>query len=124
MIGEFILLLGEDARLLKALADPLEASGYQAFAVDSVSEALLVLRTVRARVLVVDGEASFSRGPAMAGLLAAHPEIKEVPVIALTAGNPADKARSAQEAGCAACLSRSVSARTLLETVRRWIGSN
>lgn len=81
---EAVLVVHDYASLREALARTLAHYGYRASAVASREQALRALRSERPDVILLDMALAESDGAALALELAARPEWREIPVLALT----------------------------------------
>lgn len=85
-----VLLIDDDPRILSSLGRLLRVLSYEVVEAADWNVALQLTSTIRPDVVVTDLHMPESSGIDIARLLRNHPELRHIPIIALTASPPAD----------------------------------
>src|SRR5215470_13038194 len=117
------VLIVEDNELnMKLFHDLLDAHGYRTLQTRSGLDALELARRHRPNLILMDIQLPEVSGLEVTKWLKDDEELREIPVIAVTAfAMKGDEARIRQ-GGCEAYISKPISIVTFLETVRRYLG--
>ncbi|RYZ68755.1 MAG: response regulator, partial [Proteobacteria bacterium] len=120
------VLVADDVMMNQLLAQKLlEKSGYSVACVSSGKEAVERMRAEKFDLILMDCQMPEMDGYEATRDLRAdsHPEIRDVPIVALTANAMAGDQERCFEAGMDDYLSKPLKRERLVETLNRWIGS-
>lgn len=117
------VMIVEDNELnMKLFHDLLEAHGYRTVETRSGVEALELARAHRPDLIIMDIQLPEISGLDVTRKLKADPELKAIPVVAVTAFAMKGDEERIRAGGCEAYLSKPISVAKFLETVRRFAG--
>ena len=101
---------------------PLEAHGYETSGTSNGFEALDLVRTLRPDLILMDIQLPQVSGLEVTRWIKDDPELRAIPVVAVTAFAMKGDEERIREGGCEAYLSKPISVGKFIETVRRFIG--
>ena len=114
------VLIVEDNELnMKLFHDLLEAHGYQTVGTRNGIEALDLARKYRPDLILMDIQLPEVSGLEVTKWLKDDPDLKSIPVVAVTAF----AMKGDEEGGCEAYLSKPISVGKFIETIRHFLGS-
>src|ERR1700685_3110491 len=117
------VLIVEDNELnMKLFNDLLEAHGYRTVQTRSGVEAVELARTHRPDLILMDIQLPEVSGLEVTKWIKDDPELRSIPVVAVTAFAMKGDEERIREGGCEAYLSKPISVGKFIETVRRFIG--
>jgi len=117
-------MIVEDNELnMKLFHDLLEAHGYHTVATRNGIEALDLARKHRPDLILMDIQLPEVSGLEVTKWLKEDPELKAIPVVAVTAFAMGGDEERIREGGCQAYLSKPISVAKFIETIRRFLGS-
>jgi two-component system, cell cycle response regulator DivK len=117
------ILVVEDNELnMKLFHDLLDAHGYSTLQTRSGIEALRLAREHRPALILMDIQLPEVSGLEVTKWLKDDDELRDIPVVAVTAFAMKGDEERIREGGCEAYLSKPISIGTFIETVRRFIG--
>jgi two-component system cell cycle response regulator DivK len=117
------VLIVEDNELnMKLFHDLLDAHGYKTLQTRSGIEALKIAREQRPNLILMDIQLPEVSGLEVTKWLKDDEELREIPVIAVTAFAMKGDEQRIRQGGCEAYISKPISIGTFLETVRRYLG--
>src|SRR5476649_587707 len=117
------VLIVEDNELnMKLFRDLLEAHGYQTSGTSNGFEALDLVRKLRPDLILMDIQLPQVSGLEVTRWIKDDPELRAIPVVAVTAFAMKGDEERIREGGCEAYLSKPISVGKFIETVRRFIG--
>src|SRR3989304_2328732 len=117
------LLIVEDNELnMKLFHDLLEAHGYQAIGTRNGIEALELARRHHPDLILMDIQLPEVSGLEVTKWLKDDPELKAIPVVAVTAFAMKGDEERIREGGCEAYLSKPISGAKFIETIRHFLG--
>lgn len=117
------VLIVEDNELnMKLFRDLLGAHGYQTIQTRNGMEALALARQHRPDLILMDIQLPEVSGLEVTKWLKEDDQLREIPVIAVTAFAMKGDEERIREGGCEAYLSKPISISTFLDTVRKFIG--
>lgn len=117
------VLIVEDSELnMRLFNDLLEAFGYQTLKTRDGRQALPMAREHRPDLIIMDIQLPEISGLDVTEQLKGDPELKSIPVVAVTAFAMRGDEQKILAAGCDGYLSKPISVSTFLETVRKFIG--
>ena len=121
--GAKLVLIVEDNELnMKLFRDLLEAHGYQTSGTSNGYEALDLVRKMRPDLILMDIQLPQVSGLEVTKWIKDDPELRAIPVVAVTAFAMKGDEERIREGGCEAYLSKPISVGKFIETVRRFIG--
>lgn len=121
--GQATVLIVEDNELnMKLFRDLLEAHGYQTSGTSNGYEALDLVRKLRPDLILMDIQLPQVSGLEVTRWIKDDPELRTIPVVAVTAFAMKGDEERIREGGCEAYLSKPISVGKFIETVRRFIG--
>lgn len=119
------VLIVEDNELnMKLFNDLLEAHGYATLKTANGMEALALARSHRPDLILMDIQLPEVSGMQVTQWIKEDPELRAIPVVAVTAFAMKGDEERIRESGCEAYLSKPISVAKFLETVRAYAGSN
>ena len=117
------VLIVEDNELnMKLFNDLLEAHGYQTVQTRSGLEATGLARTHNPDLILMDIQLPEVSGLQVTQWIKEDPDLKQLPVIAITAFAMKGDEEKIRQGGCEAYLSKPISVVKFLETVKNYIG--
>ena len=117
------VLIVEDNELnMKLFHDLLEAHGYATLQTKDGMEALKLARLHRPDLILMDIQLPQVSGLEVTRWIKDDPELRAIPVVAVTAFAMKGDEERIREGGCEAYLSKPISVGKFIETVRRFIG--
>ena len=117
------VLIVEDNELnMKLFHDLLEAHGYQTVGTRNGIEALDLARKYRPDLILMDIQLPEVSGLEVTKWLKDDPELKAIPVVAVTAFAMKGDEERIREGGCEAYLSKPISVGKFIETIRHFLG--
>lgn len=115
------LIVEDNALNLKLMKDLLEASGISTLQTKDGKEALDLARAHKPDVILMDIQLPDVSGLDVTRWLKADPDLKHIPVIAVTALALRGDEERVREAGCDAYITKPISVSSFLAVVRRFI---
>jgi two-component system, cell cycle response regulator DivK len=117
------VLIVEDNELnMKLFHDLLDAHGYATLQTRNGMDALRLAREKRPDLILMDIQLPEVSGLEVTRWLKDDDELREIPVIAVTAFAMKGDEERIRQGGCEAYISKPISIGTFLETVRRYLG--
>ena len=117
------VLIVEDNELnMKLFHDLLDAHGYKTLQTRSGLEALKLARERRPDLILMDIQLPEVSGLEVTRWLKDDEELRDIPVIAVTAFAMKGDEERIRQGGCEAYISKPISIGTFLETVRKYLG--
>jgi two-component system, cell cycle response regulator DivK len=120
-MSKCILVVEDQEDNRRILRDLLGNAGFELIEVESGEDALAAVMTRRPDLILMDIQLPVMDGYEAAQRIKSNPEMKEVPVIAMTAYALAGDEAKARAAGCSAYVSKPYSPRALLAKVREYL---
>src|SRR5262245_37298055 len=117
-MSKCILVVEDQEDNRRILRDLLGNAGYELIEAESGEEALVAIDTQRPDLILMDIQLPVMDGYEAARRIKSNPEMKEVPIIAVTSYALAGDETKARAAGCNAYISKPFSPRALLTKVR------
>lgn len=122
-MSKSVLIVEDNELNMKLFRDLLEAHGYQTSATSNGFEALSLIRSVRPDLILMDIQLPQVSGLEVTRWIKDDPELRTIPVVAVTAFAMKGDEERIREGGCEAYLSKPISVGKFIETVQRFIGS-
>jgi two-component system cell cycle response regulator DivK len=117
------VLIVEDNELnMKLFHDLLDAHGYKTLQTRNGTDALRVAREHKPDLILMDIQLPEISGLEVTRWLKDDEELRDIPVIAVTAFAMKGDEERIRQGGCEAYISKPISIATFLETVRRYLG--
>ncbi|ADH88816.1 response regulator receiver protein [Ancylobacter novellus DSM 506] len=120
-MSKTVLIVEDNELNMKLFNDLLEAHGYSTVGTRSGVEAMDLARRHRPDLILMDIQLPEVSGLDVTRALKADPELKAIPVIAVTAFAMKGDEERIREGGCEAYLSKPISVSKFLETVRQFL---
>src|SRR6202008_2521698 len=122
-MAKTVLIVEDNELNMKLFHDLLEAHGYATVGTRNGIEALDLARMHKPDLIVMDIQLPEVSGLEVTKWLKEDPELHPIPVVAVTAFAMKGDEERIREGGCEAYLSKPISGRKLIETIRRFLGS-
>jgi two-component system, cell cycle response regulator DivK len=120
-ISKTVTIVEDNELNMKLFHDLLEAHGYRTVATRNGMEALDLARKHRPDLILMDIQLPEVSGLEVAKWLKEDPELKAIPVVAVTAFAMKGDGERIREGGCEAYLSKPISVAKFIETIRRFL---
>jgi two-component system cell cycle response regulator DivK len=120
-MAKTVLIVEDNELNMKLFHDLLEAHGYQTLGTRNGIEALDLARKHRPDLILMDIQLPEVSGLEVTKWLKDDPELKVIPVVAVTAFAMKGDEERIREGGCEAYLSKPISVGKFLETVRHFL---
>jgi two-component system cell cycle response regulator DivK len=121
-MAKSVLIVEDNELNMKLFRDLLEAHGYQTSGTSNGFEALNLVRKLRPDLILMDIQLPQVSGLEVTRWIKDDPELRAIPVVAVTAFAMKGDEERIREGGCEAYLSKPISVGKFIETVRRFIG--
>lgn len=121
-MAKTVLIVEDNELNMKLFRDLLEAHGYQTAGTSNGYEALDLVRKLRPDLVLMDIQLPQVSGLEVTRWIKDDPELRAIPVVAVTAFAMKGDEERIREGGCEAYLSKPISVGKFIETVRRFIG--
>lgn len=123
-MAKTILIVEDNELNMKLFHDLLEAHGYSTLETRNGLEALEIARGHRPDLILMDIQLPEVSGLEVTKWLKEDDELRDIPVIAVTAFAMKGDEEKIREGGCEAYISKPISVSAFLETVRQFLGEN
>lgn len=120
-MGKTILIVEDNELNMKLFNDLLEANGYTTVQTRNGIEAVALARQHRPNLILMDIQLPEVSGLEVTKWLKEDPDLKHIPVVAITAFAMKGDEERIREGGCEAYLSKPISVAKFLETVRHFL---
>jgi two-component system cell cycle response regulator DivK len=121
-MAKTVLIVEDNELNMKLFRDLLEAHGYQTAGTSNGFEALDLVRKLKPALILMDIQLPQVSGLQVTRWIKDDPELRSIPVVAVTAFAMKGDEERIREGGCEAYLSKPISVGKFIETVRRFIG--
>lgn len=121
-MAKTVLIVEDNELNMKLFRDLLEAHGYQTSGTSNGQEALGLVRQMRPDLILMDIQLPQVSGLEVTRWIKDDPELRAIPIVAVTAFAMKGDEERIREGGCEAYLSKPISVGKFIETVRRFIG--
>jgi two-component system, cell cycle response regulator DivK len=122
-MAKTVLIVEDNELNMKLFHDLLEAHGYQTVGTRNGIEALDLARKYRPDLILMDIQLPEVSGLEVTKWLKDDPDLKAIPVVAVTAFAMKGDEERIREGGCEAYLSKPISVGKFIETIRHFLGS-
>ncbi|HXO87261.1 MAG TPA: response regulator [Candidatus Acidoferrales bacterium] len=117
-----ILVVEDNAANLELLVDWLESEDFQVQTATTLDEAFAAFKGEPPETVLLDVQLGPQDGLALATWIRGEPNLRALPVIAVTAHAMLTDYERVMRAGCSACVSKPIDFRQLREHLGRWLG--
>jgi two-component system cell cycle response regulator DivK len=121
-MAKTVLIVEDNELNMKLFHDLLEAHGYRTVGTRNGVEALDLARQHRPDLILMDIQLPEVSGLEVTKWLKDDPELKRIPVVAVTAFAMKGDEERIREGGCEAYLSKPISVGKFIETIRQFLG--
>jgi two-component system, cell cycle response regulator DivK len=121
-MAKTVLIVEDNELNMKLFRDLLEAHGYQTSGTSNGVEALELVRKMRPDLILMDIQLPQVSGLEVTRWIKDDPDLRAIPIVAVTAFAMKGDEERIREGGCEAYLSKPISVGKFIETVRRFIG--
>ncbi len=121
-MSKTVLIVEDNELNMKLFHDLLDAHGYRTLQTRSGIDALSLARQHRPHLILMDIQLPEVSGLEVTRWLKDDEELRDIPVIAVTAFAMKGDEERIRQGGCEAYISKPISIGTFLETVRRYLG--
>ncbi len=121
-MAKTVLIVEDNELNMKLFRDLLEAHGYQTAGTTNGFEALDLVRKIHPDLILMDIQLPQVSGLEVTRWIKGDPELRSIPVVAVTAFAMKGDEERIREGGCEAYLSKPISVGKFIETVRQFIG--
>ena len=121
-MAKTVLIVEDNELNMKLFRDLLEAHGYQTSGTSNGFEALDLVRKMRPDLILMDIQLPQVSGLEVTRWIKDEPELRAIPVVAVTAFAMKGDEERIREGGCEAYISKPISVSHFLDTVRRLLG--
>ena len=121
-MAKTVMIVEDNELNMKLFHDLLDAHGYKTLQTRNGIEALKIAREQRPDLILMDIQLPEVSGLEVTRWLKDDEELREIPVIAVTAFAMKGDEQRIRQGGCEAYISKPISIGTFLETVRRYLG--
>src|SRR5262247_3523749 len=122
-MSKTVMIVEDNELNMKLFNDLLEAHGYRTVATRNGIEALDLARKHRPDLILMDIQLPEVSGLEVTKWLKEDPELKGIPVVAVTAFAMKGDEERIREGGCEAYLSKPISVAKFIDTVRHFLGN-
>ena len=122
-MAKTVLIVEDNELNMKLFHDLLEAHGYQTVGTRNGIEALDLARKHKPDLILMDIQLPEVSGLEVTKWLKDDPELKPIPVVAVTAFAMKGDEERIREGGCEAYLSKPISVGKFIETIRHFLGA-
>lgn len=119
-----ILIVEDNDLNLKLFRDLLDAHGYETYETKDGMQVLNIARNVRPDLILMDIQLPEISGLDITRRLKADAEVKDIPVIAVTAFAMKDDEEMILSAGCEAYMSKPISIPLFISTIQKFLNEN
>lgn len=117
------VLIVEDNELnMKLFHDLLDAHGYEVLQTRDGLKALDIAKARKPDLILMDIQLPEVSGLEVTGWIKGDPELKDIPVVAVTAFAMKGDEERIRAGGCEAYISKPITVQSFLETVKRFVG--
>jgi CheY-like chemotaxis protein len=117
-----ILIVEDNQPNRELLSDWLEVEGFEVFSAENLQQSFATLQKSEIDAVLLDVQLGADDGLAVATWMRSHPDLRNIPIIAVTAHAMVTDHERVLNAGCNGCVSKPIDFRALREQLDRWIG--
>ena len=116
-----ILVVEDNLANRELLCDWLEVEGFQVLTAENLEQAFAVFNVQPPQAVLLDVQLGSEDGLSLAKWIRQEPNLRHIPVIAVTAHAMVTDQERVIKAGCNACISKPIDFRLLAEVLERWL---
>lgn len=120
---ELILVVEDNQPNRELLSDWLETRGFEVRAAENLEQAFAVLNAHCPRAVLLDVQLGREDGLTLAAWVRQHPDLRNIPVIAVTAHAMLTDHERVIRAGCSACIPKPIDFKQLREQLQLWLSA-
>ena len=120
-MAKTVLIVEDNELNMKLFRDLLEAHGYQTSGTSNGFEALDLVRKMRPDLILMDIQLPQVSGLEVTRWIKDDPELRAIPVVAVTAFAMKGDEEKIREGGCEAYIAKPISVANFLQTVERFL---
>jgi two-component system cell cycle response regulator DivK len=120
--GKKVLIVEDNELNMKLFHDLLAAHGYETIQTRNGLDAIELARRERPALILMDIQLPEVSGLEVTKWLKDDDELREIPVVAVTAFAMKGDEQRIRDGGCEAYISKPISVATFIDTVRRFVG--
>jgi len=124
MAGEKVLVIEDNPMNMQLAVDLLEVAGYITFQAETAEKGIELAKTESPDLILMDISLPGMDGLTATGILKQNPDIKDVPIVALTAHAMRGDETKAMEAGCTGYITKPIDTKAFPKTVAGYINPN
>jgi len=121
-MAKTVLIVEDNELNMKLFRDLLEAHGYQVIGTNRGTDALDLVRRHRPDLILMDIQLPEVSGLDVTRWIKADPDLRAIPVVAVTAFAMKGDEERIREGGCEAYISKPISVSHFLDTIRKFLG--
>ena len=121
-MAKTVMIVEDNELNMKLFHDLLDAHGYRTLQTRNGMDALRIARDRRPDLILMDIQLPEVSGLEVTKWLKEDDELRQIPVVAVTAFAMKGDEERIRQGGCEAYISKPISVGTLIDTVRRFIG--
>ena len=121
MAADPILIVDDNAANLKVARFALVTEGYDVRTAVDGEQAVLILQEFRPRLILMDIQLPIIDGHEATRRIKSNPDLRHIPIIAITSYALSGDEAKAREAGCDAYVTKPYSPRLLLAKIREYL---
>lgn len=123
MSSATILIVEDNLLNMKLFSDLLQSRGYKTIEAKDGSDVLHLVREYKPDLILMDIQLPGLSGLEVTGMLKAENDLRDIPVIAVTAFAMKDDERKILEGGCDGYIAKPIAVADFLETIDRWLSA-
>ena len=123
MAGEKVLVIEDNPMDMQLVVDLLEVAGHTVFQAQTAEQGIELAKAESPDLILMDISLPGMDGLAATGILKQDPDIKDVPIVALTAHAMRGDEKKALVAGCIGYITKPFDTNTFPETVAHYVKS-
>jgi len=121
-MAKSVLIVEDNDLNMKLFNDLLQANGYETLQTKDGRDAIDMARTHRPDLILMDIQLPEISGIEITRILKADPDLKAIPVIAVTAFAMKGDEEKIREGGCEGYIAKPISVSSFLQTVAKFLG--
>ena len=123
MANETILVVEDNVLNMELITDILEVKGYEVLQATTGSDALDLVNSKHPDLILMDIQLPGLDGLTITGIIKDNPDIRDIPIVAITAHAMRGDEEKVREAGCDGYISKPIDTRKLPDTIQGFLDS-
>ncbi len=123
MANETILVVEDNVMNMELITDILEVKGYEVLQATTGSDALDLVNSKHPDLILMDIQLPGLDGLTITGIIKDNPDIRDIPIVAITAHAMRGDEEKVREAGCDGYISKPIDTRKLPDTIQGFLDS-